>query len=402
MKAGWAQKQLADVCDVFTDGDWIESKDQSGEGIRLIQTGNVGEGRFKDRGDKARFISADTFRRLKCTEIFQGDCIISRLPDPVGRSCMLPDTAGERMITAVDCTVVRFKPTKVIPEFFVYYTQSTDYLKAAARACSGATRQRISRSKLGDIALPVPPLAEQKRIVAILDQAFEAIDTAKGNAEKNVGNGKELFENYLTDLLLRRSKAWRDEPLSDICVVERGSSPRPIKKYFTTEREGVNWIKIGDTEEGGKYVSSTEQKITPEGAQQSRYVRPGDLILTNSMSYGRPYIMATHGYIHDGWFVLRPNDDIDTEYFYYLLSSRHVQAQFGRLASGSVVKNISGDLVKQAVMPIPPVSEQRQIVEKLRRMETEEEHLGSIYAQRLSNLSALKGAILDHAFSGQL
>ena len=140
MKAGWAQKQLADVCDVFTDGDWIESKDQSGEGIRLIQTGNVGEGRFKDRGDKARFISADTFRRLKCTEIFQGDCIISRLPDPVGRSCMLPDTAGERMITAVDCTVVRFKPTKVIPEFFVYYTQSTDYLKAAARACSGATR----------------------------------------------------------------------------------------------------------------------------------------------------------------------------------------------------------------------------------------------------------------------
>lgn len=267
---------------------------------------------------------------------------------------------------------------------------------------TGTTFKELSGGRLAQVPIRIPSIAEQQRIVAILDQAFEAIDTAKANAEKNVGNGKELFENYLTDLLLRRSKAWRDEPLSDICVVERGSSPRPIKKYFTTEREGVNWIKIGDTEEGGKYVSSTEQKITPEGAQQSRYVRPGDLILTNSMSYGRPYIMATHGYIHDGWFVLRPNDDIDTEYFYYLLSSRHVQAQFGRLASGSVVKNISGDLVKQAVMPIPPVSEQRQIVEKLRRMETEEEHLGSIYAQRLSNLSALKGAILDHAFSGQL
>jgi type I restriction enzyme S subunit len=110
VKAGWAQKKLADVCDVFTDGDWIESKDQSDEGIRLLQTGNVGEGRLKDRGNKARYISADTFRRLKCTEIFPGDCIISRLPDPVGRTCVLPDI-GERMITAVDCTVVRFKPT---------------------------------------------------------------------------------------------------------------------------------------------------------------------------------------------------------------------------------------------------------------------------------------------------
>ena len=117
MKNGWPIKMLADVCEVFADGDWIESKDQSTKGIRLIQTGNVGEGAFKDRGEKARYISEPTFKRLRCTEIVEGDCLISRLPDPVGRSCILPDT-GEKMITAVDCTIVRFNPNQILPRFF--------------------------------------------------------------------------------------------------------------------------------------------------------------------------------------------------------------------------------------------------------------------------------------------
>jgi len=95
MENNWKIKKLGEVCDVFTDGNWIESKDQSLEGIRLIQTGNIGLGFFKNRNEKARYISEDTFKRLKCTEIFQGDCLISRLPDPVGRACIIPNT-GEK------------------------------------------------------------------------------------------------------------------------------------------------------------------------------------------------------------------------------------------------------------------------------------------------------------------
>jgi type I restriction enzyme S subunit len=104
MKKGWPRKTLGELCEVFADGDWVESKDQSADGVRLVQTGNVGEGVFKDRAEKARYISDATFKRLRCTEFFEGDCLISRLPDPVGRSCILPET-GERMITAVDCTM---------------------------------------------------------------------------------------------------------------------------------------------------------------------------------------------------------------------------------------------------------------------------------------------------------
>mgnify|MGYP001601117781 CR=1 FL=1 len=106
-------KKLGEVCDVFADGDWIEKKDQSSEGIRLIQTGNVGNGVFKERGEKARYISEKTFKRLRCTEILPTDCLISRLPDPVGRSCIIPDTGG-KMITAVDCTIIRFQKERTL------------------------------------------------------------------------------------------------------------------------------------------------------------------------------------------------------------------------------------------------------------------------------------------------
>lgn len=167
MKAGWQTTPLAELCEVFGDGDWIESKDQSADGVRLIQTGNVGEGVFKDRGEKARYISEETFKRLRCTEIFAGDCLISRLPDPAGRSCILPET-GRRMITAVDCTIVRFKANQALPAFFNYYTQSRDYLSTVDGETTGTTRKRISRSKLAEVAIPVPPLTEQQRIVTVL------------------------------------------------------------------------------------------------------------------------------------------------------------------------------------------------------------------------------------------
>lgn len=157
-------------------------------------------------------------------------------------------------------------------------------------------------------------------------------------------------------------QGWELKKLVDVCIVERGSSPRPIAKYQTNSTDGVNWIKIGDTKGVDKYIYSTKEKITKEGSEKSRYVKEGDFILSNSMSFGKPFIMQTDGYIHDGWFALRLHDFINTEYFYHLLSSPYVNEQFHRLASGSVVKNISGDLVKKVLLPIPSLPEQQRIV----------------------------------------
>ena len=162
------QVRLDELCLHFGDGDWIESKDQSEEGIRLIQTGNVGNGEYKDKDDKARYISEETFARLGCTEVFPGDILISRLPDPIGRACIIPEMP--KSITAVDCTIVRLKD-EILSTFFVNFTKTPMYTMQIDSFTTGSTRKRISRANLGSIMVPVPDLARQERFVLIAEQS---------------------------------------------------------------------------------------------------------------------------------------------------------------------------------------------------------------------------------------
>ena len=160
--------------------------------------------------------------------------------------------------------------------------------------------------------------------------------------------------------------AWATTALGDIFEIARGGSPRPIKDFITNDPAGTNWIMISDATEGSKYISSTKKRIRPEGAQRSRQVKPGDFLLTNSMSFGKPYIMRTYGCIHDGWLVLSPRGgDVDTDFFYHLLGSNTVYAEFQRRASGATVKNLNIDLVRGVKVPFPPLHEQRRIAEIL-------------------------------------
>ena len=162
------QMRLEDLCKHFGDGDWIESKDQSPEGIHLIQTGNVGNGEYEDKGDKARYISEETFERLGCTEVFAGDILISRLPDPIGRACIVPEMP--KSITAVDCTIVRLRDC-MLPSFFVNFTKTPAYTSQIDSFTTGSTRKRVSRANLGSIMVPVPRIEEQKRFVQVAEQS---------------------------------------------------------------------------------------------------------------------------------------------------------------------------------------------------------------------------------------
>lgn len=167
--------KLKDVCTVFIDGDWIESKDQSEEGIRLIQTGNIGEGIYLEKEIRAKYISEDTFARLKCTEIFPGDILVSRLPEPIGRACIIPEKS-ERMITAVDCTICRPNEDIVCKEYLCYFMRSKVYYTRLLSKVTGTTRKRISRKNLGNIELVVPHREEQRMVVKQLDSLMKLID----------------------------------------------------------------------------------------------------------------------------------------------------------------------------------------------------------------------------------
>ena len=175
---------------------------------------------------------------------------------------------------------------------------------------------------------------------------------------------------------------WQYKTIGDVCTVERGGSPRPIDKYITEDENGINWIKIGDTSDS-MYITETAQKIIPEGMKKSRYVQPGDFLLSNSMSFGRPYILKIDGCIHDGWLVLRDNDGtFDKRFLYYYLSSKSTYQKFKSMAVGGVVNNLNSEMVRKVSVPVPSISEQQVVADTLDKLQ-------SIIAHRKQQLAKL-------------
>lgn len=219
------------------------------------------------------------------------------------------------------------------------------------------------------------------------------------------GSYYEKFEDeHLRDLQIPflLPENWGVQRFKALITLVRGSSPRPIKNFIKHE-EGVNWIKIGDTEKYSKYIVSTSEKISEEGSRKSRAVFTDELLLSNSMSYGRPYILKIDGFIHDGWFALRYFEEAyDSDFLYLLLSSNIINKQFIVNATGSTVKNISSDIVNSTLMPLPPKEEQLRIVSKVNRLFELVDKIEKEQNQIKILTSQMKGKILDLAMEGKI
>lgn len=155
---------------------------------------------------------------------------------------------------------------------------------------------------------------------------------------------------------------WEQRKLSELVEIERGGSPRPIERYITDDPCGLNWVKIGDAPELGRYITQTTEKIKPEGLAKTRQVYPGDLVLSNSMSFGRPYIMAIKGCIHDGWLLIRDaQKHFDPIFLCHMLGAPQMLNQYRMFAAGSTVNNLNKELVGKAIVSLPSKDEQREI-----------------------------------------
>ena len=189
----WEQRKLASLCEKFTDGDWIESKDQSDFGVRLVQTGNVGVAEYLDKTNNKKWISEDTFDRLHCEEVLPGDILISRLPEPAGRACIVP-LLGTKMITAVDCTIVRTAPD-MSNKFLVQYLSSQAYFDDVNTCLAGGTRQRISRGNLANFNVPIPvKKSEQDAIGMFFGYLDNLITLHQRKFEKLTNVKKSMLE----------------------------------------------------------------------------------------------------------------------------------------------------------------------------------------------------------------
>ncbi|EES0673401.1 restriction endonuclease subunit S [Escherichia coli] len=295
---------------------------------------------------------------------------------------------------------------------FAYYAlwNITEALKASAH---GVAMPHITKAGMEAWEIQLPPISEQKIIAEKLDTLLAQVESTKARLEQIPQILKRFRQAVLAIAvngqltkewreLSELSAIWPSLTLGELVTIERGSSPRPIKNYITTSESGVNWIKIGDAREGEKYIHSTKEKITPEGAKKSRKVTPGDFILSNSMSLGRAYIVDIEGYVHDGWFILRLPQHIDKNYFYYLLSSSQLQEQFSNLAVGGVVQNIRSELVKQAIVNIPSEKEQREIVRRVEQLFAYADTIEKQVNNALARVNNLTQSILAKAFRGEL
>ncbi|HIE5008083.1 restriction endonuclease subunit S [Citrobacter cronae] len=264
--------------------------------------------------------------------------------------------------------------TNAVDTKFLYYFMSSSFKQYILTKSVGATAISIRKPMLEGFKVPIPSpdnpeksLAIQSEIVRILDK-FTAL-TAELTAELTM---RKKQYNYYRDQLLSFEQGeveWKT--LGEIAKIQRGASPRPIAQYMTDADDGIPWIKIGDTSSGSKYINGTAQKVTPDGAKKSRILNPGDFVISNSMSFGRPYILSITGAIHDGWASISDfSERLDSDYLYHYLSSQRVKNYWGSKINSGSVSNLNADIIKTLPLPLPDIQKQKWIATLLDKFDT--------------------------------
>ena len=433
---GWAWCQIKNLVKYIGDGDWIESKDQSDKGIRLIQTGNIGLGNFKDKEGKYHFISEQTFNTLQCNEIFEGDILVSRLPEPVGRACVLPK-CNYRMITAVDCTILRLNEKIIEKDFFVYYTQSNKYLELIKENCTGTTRLRISRANLEKIYVPIPPKLIQKAIVSDInkyDSTINSIENDRNDITLTINKAKskildlaihgKLVPQDANDepasVLLEKLRAEKEEKIakgklkrdkndsyiykgSDNCYYQRFADGSEEQAEITYEIP-PNWVwcslgEISTKLKRGKsptytkkssimaFAQKCNQKEGPTTLEKALYIDESTLkkypdeekmqfndIVINSTGTGTlGRVGVFNCKVPDDVVAVYPDSHVSSvrinsllyaKYFYYFVKNK--QSYLEEMGEGSTnQKELKIDTIANLIVPLPPLDEQKRIVEKI-------------------------------------
>ena len=354
--------KLGELCLLFTDGDWIESKDQSDSGIRLIQTGNIGNGEFLYKNDKAKYISEDTFKRLNCTEVFPDDILISRLPEPVGRGCIIPDI-GERMITAVDCTICRVNAKLIDRKYFCYFLESNTYKTQLEQHVTGTTRKRISRKNLSSVEIDIPEQAKQKEIVYKLDRVKKIIQNYNRELDLLDEAVRARFVEMFGDVGIGLLN-YQTCKLGDVAKV--GSSHR----VFTTEfvESGIPFYRgteIGELANGKKpsnpyYISEEHYKRLADDETKPLI---GDLLMPSICNKGQVWMVDSEEpfYYKDGRVLcISPNKEIFNSKFLQYFMREKTLVEYPKMGSGSTFAEFKIFLLKDMDVLVPPLELQNQ------------------------------------------
>jgi len=441
---------------VFIDGDWVESKDQDPEGdVRLIQLADIGGGAYRDRS--ARFLTHAKAVELGCTFLNKGDVLIARMPDPLGRACIFPGDS-KPAVTVVDVAIVRSAAGEFNHRWLMYFVNAPAFRSAVASMQSGSTRKRISRGNLSKIALPVPPIDEQKRIVAEIEKQYSRLDEAVANL-KRVGANlrhykaavlKAAVEGRLVeteaDLARREGRSYQTgEQLLQRILETRRSQWQGKRKYKeplppdTTDLpelpQGWVWVsldqlttQIADVDhkmpkafEGGiPYVSTKdffgENEINFERAKcispsdfnvLCKKVRPtrGDILLSRYGTVGEVRTVETDLPFQASYSVaiLKPvRGEGHADYLATSMRSEVIQLQIKRDVRATAQPDLGLAHIRQLLVPFPPLAEQRRIVAEVDRCLSLLRETEAQVDANLRRAERLRQSILSRAFSGEL
>ena len=303
---------------------------------------------------------------------------------------------------------------------YMYYLLHTYDICKVFYNFGGGVRQGGTWSDIYKMELLIPPCNEQQKIADFLDKKTAQLDKAKALLEEQIRKLKDYRASLIYETVTKGldktvplkdsgidwigqvPEGWGVTKIKNIVNIERGASPRPIDKFISDDGTGVNWIRIGDTHKGIKYITSTKLKITNRGKQYSRYIHPGTLILSNSMSFGEPYISSIYGCIHDGWLSLAPFNNISKEYLYWLLLSDVCTSQFNLVSIGAVVENLSVDKVGNTLIPMPySLSEQTKISDFLDKKTVQIDQLIQIKNKQIDNINKQRQTLIYDYVTGK-
>lgn len=342
-EAVWEQRKLSEFVDKAVDNRGkTPPLDENGT-HPLIEVAALG-GVHPNYSKVDKYLSDDSFENNLRAYIKKGDILFTT----VG-SIGLVSLMDSREEAAIAQNIVAFRAKEnFIPEYLYALFSNEENQYKANRIVMGAVQPSIKVSQLVDVEYMLTRnVKEQKKI---------------GSFFSNIDNLITLHQRISLYFLKINTFVWEQRKFGELVTIERGGSPRPIDKFITNDENGLNWVKIGDAPEHGNYITQTKEKIRPEGLSKTREVHPGDLVLSNSMSFGRPYIMAIDGCIHDGWLAIRDTKkNFELKFLCTLLGTDGMLNQYKAMAAGSTVNNLNKELVGGTTVEFPMMEEQIKI-----------------------------------------
>ena len=401
---------------LFLDGDWIESDVIEESGIRYLTTGNVGAGFYKEQG--SGYISEKTFSELHCLNVYPGDLMISRLNEPIGRSCIIPDTES-RYVVAVDNVILR--PNANYNKKFIMYGMNADgYAEHANMIARGATMSRISRSQLGQFWLAFPNIEEQQAIADFLDKECTQIDSIAADLERQIALLQQYKKSLITETVtkgLDKSVPMKDTGVEWIGQIPEHWDVEPIKYRVTfhngdrgenyptkseLQSEGIPFINAGHLEGDGLNMANmdyiSEEKYRIMGGVK---LRSGDILYCLRGSVGKNAIVdMNQGTVASSLVAIR-SVRISAEYLYYCLNSHIEEVQRYWWDNGTAQPNLSADNLGKYKICIPPVEEQKAIVKYLNNICPQIDNLIIGKKKQLSTIQQHKKSLIYEYVTGK-